>query len=436
MYNPNLKNIDGLAVHSSAGLLDSIRAQRDKPTARQIFTPTETDKSTQYIQWPHPDITDPTLRAFLLAKSYSEFYPVEGREPSQMAMAAAIVSMLNNIVDPNLVSSAGTMSSALKLTGVHPIVVTYDVDEATRLAEDEDVHRFLQMFDGHNRELFCHHRDQQLLMFGIILLTMGKQVTAEGFAGWMDNRVRSLGIPDNYCVWTSTQYPDQRAMSAMNYLFTASFQFRRKVFSICVSCAAGQHRICNIFRDVVLLLQGAEMNHIILIGTYVFNKYPELLRIRLLRDNMATYNAAMEFLFTIPSGERMYVKLLYPKDQRAILNRNNFSLLASAAVSVARFENPSFKFYRGGSEDKVGASIKNVIMNYLSFRVNMAPIAMSYSPFAYMSKEEQDRLRKQMEGKDVDTPTLFTLPVVPPTEAEHVIPTVHVSSNTSGAQLY
>jgi hypothetical protein len=118
MYNPNLKNIEGLAVHSAAGLLDSIRAQRDKPTARQIFTPTETDKSTQYIQWPHPD---PTLRAFLLAKSYSEFYPVEGREPSQMAMAAAIVSMLNNIVDPNLVSSAGTMSSALKLTGVRPL---------------------------------------------------------------------------------------------------------------------------------------------------------------------------------------------------------------------------------------------------------------------------------------------------------------------------
>jgi hypothetical protein len=82
----------------------------------------------------------------------------------------------------------------------------------------------------------------------------------------------------------------------------------------------------------------------------------------------------------------------------------------------------------------VGASIKNVIMNYLSFRVNMAPIAMTYSPFAYMSKEEQDRLRKQMEGKDVDTPTLFTLPVVPQAEAEHVIPTVHTSSNNSGGQ--
>jgi hypothetical protein len=64
------------------------------------------------------------------------------------------------------------------------------------------------------------------------------------------------------------------------------------------------------FRDVVLLLQGAEMNHIILTDTYIFNKYPELLRIRLLRD-MLTYNAAMEFLFRVLAGERLYVKFLY-----------------------------------------------------------------------------------------------------------------------------
>jgi hypothetical protein len=65
----------------------------------------------------------------------------------------------------------------------------------------------------------------------------------------------------------------------------------------------------------------------------MFNKYPELLRIRLLRDNMATYNAAMEFLFTIPAGERMYIKCLYPKDQTAVLTftRRGFELLVARA---------------------------------------------------------------------------------------------------------
>jgi hypothetical protein len=75
-----------------------------------------------------------------------------------------------------------------------------------------------------------------------------------------------------------------------------------------------------------------------------------------------TYNAAMEFLFKIPSSERMYVKFLYPKDQTAILNHNSFSLLTAAAI-VAWYENPSFKFYRGAAEDTLGTSIKGVITN-------------------------------------------------------------------------
>jgi hypothetical protein len=93
MHNPNLKNIDGLTVHSSAALLDSISSLRDKPAARQIFLPTETHKSTQIIQCPHPDLTNPTLRAFLLAKAYSEIYPVERREPSQPYFVAAAIKI-------------------------------------------------------------------------------------------------------------------------------------------------------------------------------------------------------------------------------------------------------------------------------------------------------------------------------------------------------
>jgi hypothetical protein len=59
------------------------------------------------------------------------------------------------------------------------------------------------------------------------------------------------------------------------------------------------------FRDIILLLQDADMNHIIFKDIYIFNKYPDLLGILLLRDNMLTYIAAMKFHFRVPSGERM-----------------------------------------------------------------------------------------------------------------------------------
>jgi hypothetical protein len=350
----------------------------------------------------------------LLAKAYSQFYSVEGRQPSQMAMACSVVSLLNNILDPNVVSSAGEMGASLMSCGIHPVIIPYHIEETIALARDPDVQNFIGKFEGHNRELYCHHRDQQVLMAGIFLLTLGKQVTSEGYQGWMENRVRSfrgsLGIPEGYCVWTPAQFPEQRALSAMNYFFSASFLFRRQVFLVCLSASTGTDKLSNLFRDVILLLQGAEMNHIILIDTYIFNKYPELLRIRLLRDNMLTYNSAMEFLYRLPAGERMYVKFLQPKDKTAVLNRNNFSLLALAAVVIARFENPSFKFYRGGAEDTLGASLRGMITSYLSFRVNMAPISMSYSSYAYMSAEEQQKLRQTLEKTGDQTPGLFSLP--------------------------
>jgi hypothetical protein len=115
MYNPNLMKFDGLSVHAAAGQLDAMRSIREKPVTHQSFNPTYTRHSRQ-VQWPTPDIQDPTLRSFMLAESYSEFYPVEGCQPSQMAMAASIVSMLNNIIDPNLVSAAGTMGSTVTMT--------------------------------------------------------------------------------------------------------------------------------------------------------------------------------------------------------------------------------------------------------------------------------------------------------------------------------
>jgi hypothetical protein len=210
----------------------------------------------------------------------------------------------------------------------------------------------------------------------------------------------------------------------MNYFFTACFTFRRLVFKTCVSAASKVSKIGNMFRDVVLLLQGAEMNHIILIDMYLFNKYPELLSLRQLRYDLMNYNAAMEFLSKIPSSERMHVKLLYPRDQTGILNRNNFPLLAAAATVVARYENPSFRFYPGAAEDTLGTSLKGVIINYLSSRVNMAPIAMSNSCFAYLSAEEQKRLRQQVEEEGEVIPSLFTLPQIPESEIHPAVPQI------------
>jgi hypothetical protein len=100
---------------------------------------------------------------------------------------------------------------------------------------------------------------------------------------------------------------------------------------------------------MVKLLQGVEMNHILLIDYYLFNKYPEILRIQAVRDNVSKCNQALSYLASLPTDGRLYVKLI-PRPDTTVLNRNNFVMLSSAPFAAAKYENPSMKNYRGGQE--------------------------------------------------------------------------------------
>jgi hypothetical protein len=56
-------------------------------------------------------------------------------------------------------------------------------------------------------------------MTGIILLTLTKQVTPEGYQGWMTSRLRSfagsLGISTDYLCWSADQHPKQECLTAL-----------------------------------------------------------------------------------------------------------------------------------------------------------------------------------------------------------------------------
>jgi hypothetical protein len=97
--------------------------------------------------------------------------------------------------------------------------------------------------------------------------------------------------------------------------------------------------VTQVFGTVLRLLRGVEMNHVLLIDYFLFTKYPEILRIRSVRDNMARFNQAMTYLASIPEDERMYVKLLRPRIETSVLNQNNFVMLSTAAYAAAKFEN-------------------------------------------------------------------------------------------------
>jgi hypothetical protein len=126
------------------------------------------------------------------------------------------------------------------------------------------------------------------------------------------------------------------------------------------------------------------------------------LRIRAVRDNMARFNLAMAFLASIPEDERMYVKIMRPKVDTSVLNRNNF-VMSAAAYAAAKYENPSMKNYRGGQETATGGHIDKIVTTYLTVRTFLAISSMIRSPFAYLSVSEMAIIERQatLAGKGV-----------------------------------
>jgi len=420
------RRIDNLPVHGSAGSLAIDLSARNRPPQQTVARTVPLVLPTVFIHWPSPQLDTPQLRGILLAKAYSEFFHDPAEQLSKYNLAAAIGSMYTNILDPNQVSREGQLRTVFGEAGMDLVFVEYNTAEQVyQLLNDPKVQQFFDMFQGDAFRIYRNERDQQILCVGIILLTIGKSVNPDNYDGWIKNRLRtfsgSLGIlPDN-CIWTEAQCPPQDSLATSYAFLSASFTLRRLLFLICVSAARDTRRLSSIFREVVMFLQGVEMGHIIMIDRYIFSKYPELLRIRALRDNMANMNAAWEFLASLDPGNRYFAKLLFTKDATAVLNRNNFSLLATAAIAAAQFEIPSMRFYRGGNITGTTGAIAEVVKQYLSLRMNLAYYGVMKSGYAYMSEEEKQKYLVSAEAA-FGAGTLLELPKSTQQEEERPIP--------------
>lgn len=257
--------------------------------------------------------------------------------------------------------------------------------------------------------LFRDDRNQQLGLLGLLLLLIGKSVTTQGYVGWVNNRLRTfrgiLGIPEDQFIWTIGVVPLQPVLASLSTFLSANQPLRTRLYHVCVRASESQiSMVTQIFITVLKLLRGVEMNHILLIDYYLFNKYPEILRVRAIRDNMAKYNQALEYLAGIADYERLYVKLIKKKTETDILNRNNFIMLSAAAFAAARYEIPSMKNYQGGQQQAAGGHIDKVVHTYLTMRTQLSLSSIVRAPSAYMSQEEQALMIAESERKSRGIP--------------------------------
>jgi len=238
-----------------------------------------------------PRIKDLPSRATIMAYYYS-FFIIEPEEdtPEKEILASVMLGLLFNTVNPTrILANNNELQNFCIKAGFSPtfLIVTTD-EEITQLSNHPRIQRFFRKFgDGLGR--FFDKREQQLVMFRPIMLTLGKNIQAEGYDGWITKRIRAfmgtLGISSADIIWTQTTYPTLAAMSVLSTYLSASYHFRREVFRVCWATALNQGNLSNIFKDIISLLKGSSMTHIILIDEYVYSRFKEFLSLRMLADN-------------------------------------------------------------------------------------------------------------------------------------------------------
>jgi hypothetical protein len=317
---------------------------------------------------------DIPTRAMFMAYYYSFFQPVGDRISDQPHITGAMLGLLFNVID---------YRSILENNKLEALCIEADFKPIFRiLSEDEDIESivrsertvsFLGKF-GKGYERFLHDRAQQIIMLGPILLTIGKKIQTEGYEGWITNRMRAfmgtLGLENSETIWTDQAYPAALAMKSISTFLSAVFYLRREIFMMCYAVASSQCSLSYLFKDVVKLLRGTGMDHILLIDEYLYKRYRELLSISILSHNYRGMMAAWKYLASLSPHEVYYAMLLFPKEETACLNRNNFPLYVAAALAAARFDNPSVVNYRGAeTQSRSEIYVENIVAYYLPRRL-------------------------------------------------------------------
>jgi hypothetical protein len=147
---------------------------------------------------------------------------------------------------------------------------------------------------------------------------------------------------------------------------------------------------------------------------------------------MARFNLALAYLSSLPETDQMYVKILKSRIDTAVLNRNNFGMMANAAYAAAKYTNPSMKIYRGGQETSAGGHIDKVVTTYLTVRTTLSISAMVRSPFAYLSFEERVLVENEATASGRGLPSAIGISA--DQEKQTSLPTIRLDLPSPSAQ--
>lgn len=181
-------------------------------------------------------------------------------------------------------------------------------------------------------------------------------------------------------------------MTRIYSFMSANFNIRKTLFKVIYSIArySESNMFVRVCQEIVQMVRGTEMNHLILIEKYLFSVYPELRKLACLGGLEDSMNRARNKLSTLSVDEVLFIRILRDKNDTADLNRPHFKTAAIVATACARFEQDSMENYF--MEDGERASdLASMVEEYLFSRQAAIPIQASEG--AKLGKIEEELIR-------------------------------------------
>lgn len=344
-------------------------------------------------------MSNPKYWSRLALYHISHFYevPIPDTDQDNMTpkkIARGTLGLLCMLADPENIAANMEMNRALEEAGIDITYYSQGENDVKRLSSHHYNQMKSELKDAGKWEDVTTSMNGPLIMIGVILLTIVKQITPDNAQDWISNRIRTFsGVVGDMSwrdEWSNDLFPSQRYLAMNQSFMSANHNFRRAIFLVLNSISSKERStlIVKVCREIIQMIRGAEMHHLILIDTYLIRRYPELKALHALRDLQGHFDKVLERLKQEHKEDALFIRLLYDKDLTAELTRKNFKIAAIVATACARFETPSFEnFFMDKTES--AADIADWVTNYLETRRKLTLFAIADSVEIQMGEHER-----------------------------------------------
>ncbi|XP_015905897.2 uncharacterized protein [Parasteatoda tepidariorum] len=255
---------------------------------------------------------------------------------------------------------------------------------------------------------------------GLCLCLMCKKLTKYNHFGWVRQKWKSflgtVGLDHQFseCGPSYHLMPGLNTCSKLYTFFKQHREFRRRLYLGIMKLSWESGLWGNMCRAVLRFAKGLEINHIVLINTYILQDHPELTHVEELKSEFRKLQTAFRVFRkeTIPEEQWPYIQIMnkVPSD---IWSKKKFPILSYLSVQIGKRIRTNLEDYHcelSSEMQDIANRIMAEIINYDSAsQIAQTPSENSLGNIAILSNMRNEEFPELFEMSDILEKSLYAL---------------------------